>query len=146
MSLAEIRADQNLAGEEVLTLPEAATFLRVSEEAVSKLVDDRAIPAQRIGDEWRFSKRALSDWLRFGPRHYEDFRRFAPPWMFDHPMWEEFFHFFTKRILAALPAPAPPPPKPGSKEAVRKHFGIWGNDPTAEGMLADIYQRRRGEE
>jgi hypothetical protein len=37
-------------------------------------------------------------------------------------------------------------PKPGSKEAVMKHFGVWRDDPTAEAMLEEIYKRRQGEE
>jgi excisionase family DNA binding protein len=52
--------------EEVLTLPEAALFLRVSEGALSELVARHAIPAQRIGEEWRFFKPALADWERRG--------------------------------------------------------------------------------
>jgi len=143
MPISETRSEQNSIGDEVLTLPEAAAYLRVSEEAVAKLVDDRAIPAQRIGEEWRFSKRALSDWLRLGPRHYDDFQHFAPPWFFDHPMWEEFFHVFTKRLLAAIPAPEKPTPKPGSKEAVLKHFGLFKDDGDLEEQLASLRAQRR---
>lgn len=69
---------------EVLTLAEAASYLRVTEEALAKLVDANAIPAQKIGPGWRFLKRALAVWLRSGRRYYRDMQGF-PPWMFDYP-------------------------------------------------------------
>jgi excisionase family DNA binding protein len=48
---------------QVLTLPEAATFLRVSEEALLHLATLQEVPGRKIGNEWRFSKTALQDWL-----------------------------------------------------------------------------------
>jgi Helix-turn-helix domain len=49
--------------EHVLTLTEAATFLRVSEAALAEKASVGEVPAQRIGGEWRFLQRALVDWL-----------------------------------------------------------------------------------
>jgi excisionase family DNA binding protein len=51
---------------DVLTLDELAEFLRVPNEIVAKHVAGKRIPGQQIGDEWRFSRRAVEDWLR-GP-------------------------------------------------------------------------------
>lgn len=48
----------------MLTLQEAAAFLRVGEREVETLAMAQAIPAQRVGTEWRFLKSALEDWLR----------------------------------------------------------------------------------
>jgi excisionase family DNA binding protein len=48
---------------EVLTLAEAAAYLRVSEEALVGEIGPQAVPARRLGDEWRFLKSALNAWL-----------------------------------------------------------------------------------
>lgn len=52
----------SLAGE-VLTLKEAADYLRVSEDDVIELATRQELPGRKIGDEWRFLKRGLADWL-----------------------------------------------------------------------------------
>jgi excisionase family DNA binding protein len=52
---------------EVLTLGEAAAYLRLSEAEVLRLVDDQHLPARQLGKEWRFLKTAIQDWLRTGP-------------------------------------------------------------------------------
>lgn len=49
---------------EILTLPEAANYLRVSEDAVLELAERSELPGRKIGAEWRFLKEALGDWLR----------------------------------------------------------------------------------
>jgi excisionase family DNA binding protein len=48
----------------VLTLEEAAAFLRVSPDAVMRLVAQQALPGRRIEGQWRFLRAALADWLR----------------------------------------------------------------------------------
>ena len=47
----------------VLTLAEAAKFLRVKKPALQKLVEDGRVPGRKIGDDWRFSQAALDEWL-----------------------------------------------------------------------------------
>jgi excisionase family DNA binding protein len=49
---------------EVLTLDEAAAFLRVQPDELLRLVGLQGLPARQIGREWRFLKSALQDWLR----------------------------------------------------------------------------------
>jgi excisionase family DNA binding protein len=49
---------------EILTVAEAAAFLRVSEAAVLELADAGQLPARKIGNDWRFLKEAIVDWLR----------------------------------------------------------------------------------
>jgi len=51
-------------GAEVLTLAEAAAYLRVPEEQVERLIGPGGLPGRRIGADWRFLKIALQDWLR----------------------------------------------------------------------------------
>jgi len=49
---------------EVLTLAEAAAYLRVAEKEVLELARRGDVPGRKIGSEWRFHKEALADWLR----------------------------------------------------------------------------------
>lgn len=48
---------------EVLTLQEAAEYLRVSADEVDALATRCVLPGRKIGDQWRFHRRALADWL-----------------------------------------------------------------------------------
>jgi len=50
-------------GPEVLTLQEAASFLRVSPKDVEQLARQQRVPGRRIGTQWRFSRTALVAWL-----------------------------------------------------------------------------------
>lgn len=49
---------------EVLTLAEAAAYLRVTPEIVVSLIQHHGLPARRVEADWRFLKSALQDWLR----------------------------------------------------------------------------------
>jgi excisionase family DNA binding protein len=49
---------------EVLTLAEAAAYLRLPEAEVVRLVNSQGLPGRRAGEEWRFLKAAVQDWLR----------------------------------------------------------------------------------
>lgn len=51
-------------GQEVLTLEEAARFLRVSNTTLYSLLKTEKLPARRIGREWRFSRSALLEYLK----------------------------------------------------------------------------------
>jgi excisionase family DNA binding protein len=55
-----------MAGEEqnILTLEEAARFLRVPQEKVLAMAISRRIPARDVEGEWRFSRSALLEWLK----------------------------------------------------------------------------------
>jgi excisionase family DNA binding protein len=48
---------------EVLTLEEAASYLRVSADAVLRMIDTEGLPARRFGADWRLYKVALQAWL-----------------------------------------------------------------------------------
>lgn len=49
---------------EVLTLTEAAEYLRLSPETVQRQAEQGNIPGQLIEGSWRFLHAALEDWLR----------------------------------------------------------------------------------
>ena len=63
--------------EKVMTLAEAAKFLRVPVDQVRTLADDGKLPGRKIGDEWRFLKSMLVVWLRGKPSSKELFLRQA---------------------------------------------------------------------
>jgi hypothetical protein len=48
---------------EVLTLAEAAAYLRLPEAAVVGLVHSQGLPGRCIASEWRFLKAAIESWL-----------------------------------------------------------------------------------
>ena len=52
----------------VLTLAEAAAYLRVSESALSRLADRGEVPGRKIDKDWRFFKPALQHWLGTAPK------------------------------------------------------------------------------
>jgi excisionase family DNA binding protein len=52
--------------EEVLTLAEAAAYLRLRESEVIQLVHSQGLPARFTGVEWRFLKAAIRQWLSTG--------------------------------------------------------------------------------
>jgi hypothetical protein len=106
------------------------------------LVAKDAIPGQQTGGEWRFLQRAVVEWLRFGPHFRRDFRMFPPPWVVDHPFWADLLQVLEQRILSRIPAPEGPSAKPGSKEAVLRHFGVFQDDAHLEGQPAGIRARR----
>jgi excisionase family DNA binding protein len=53
--------------DEVLTLAEAAAYMRLPEADVLRLVTEQALPARRLGNEWRFLKEAIRQWLSTPP-------------------------------------------------------------------------------
>lgn len=48
---------------EVLTIQEAADFLRVSRSTLYKLVQAGKVPGKKVGRHWRFRKKTLENWL-----------------------------------------------------------------------------------
>jgi hypothetical protein len=48
---------------EVMTLPEAAVFLRLGEAELERSAAESEVPARRIAGQWRFSRTALLAWL-----------------------------------------------------------------------------------
>jgi excisionase family DNA binding protein len=48
---------------EILTLAEAAEYLRVGKAGVLRLIGEQALPARQVDGEWRFLKSAIQRWL-----------------------------------------------------------------------------------
>lgn len=55
---------QELSIPDVLTLEEAANYLRLPKETIERQAAQGQIPARRIEDTWRFLKAAIDEWLR----------------------------------------------------------------------------------
>jgi excisionase family DNA binding protein len=49
---------------DILTLEEAAAYLRLPAETIARQAAHGQIPGRRIEDTWRFLKAAIDDWLR----------------------------------------------------------------------------------
>src|SRR5689334_13413116 len=58
-----IPAAANGPAVEVMTLAEAAAYLRLPEEEVLRMVREQELPARQVGGEWRFLKPAIQGWL-----------------------------------------------------------------------------------
>ena len=71
--------------DEVLTLHEAATYLKLPEEEVLRLVREQDLPARQVGTDWRFLKRAIQEWLSMPPSQakQEGIWAFAGAWKGD---------------------------------------------------------------
>lgn len=54
--------------QEVMTLAETATYLRVSEAAVEEAIRDQELPGRLIRGEWRFLKTSIRNWLGEGSK------------------------------------------------------------------------------
>lgn len=49
--------------DEVLTLSEAASYLKLAERTVHRMISRNEVPCARVGGQWRFVKSVLDDWL-----------------------------------------------------------------------------------
>jgi excisionase family DNA binding protein len=47
----------------IMTVPEVASYLRVSDAKVYRLIREGRLPVVRIGKAWRFRKDLLDAWL-----------------------------------------------------------------------------------
>lgn len=68
-SLVEELFDEDDLGEvmselDVLTLEDAAAYLKVEYGQIRRMLREQGLPGRKIGEEWRFLRGALADWLR----------------------------------------------------------------------------------
>jgi len=49
---------------ELMTLGEVATYLRVTEKTIYRLLKQNSIPASKVGHQWRFDKPTIDEWLQ----------------------------------------------------------------------------------
>jgi excisionase family DNA binding protein len=48
----------------VLTVTEVSQYLRIPSSTIYKLTREGAIPAQKLGKQWRYHKDVLDEWLK----------------------------------------------------------------------------------
>jgi excisionase family DNA binding protein len=83
---------------EVLTLSEAAAYLRLPEADVVRLVKEQSLPARRLGNEWRFLQTAIRDRLRSGPgSNKEAWMALAGVWKDDPYVEKELEEIYQRR-------------------------------------------------
>jgi excisionase family DNA binding protein len=51
----------------LMTVEEAAVYLRVGKKTIYRLLKQGKIPATRVGQQWRFNKVSIDEWLRQKP-------------------------------------------------------------------------------
>jgi len=51
---------------EVMTIQEAADFLRCHPRTLQKMAIRGEIPAKKVGSLWRFSRQRLQEWMKEG--------------------------------------------------------------------------------
>jgi excisionase family DNA binding protein len=59
---------ENRMEKDILTIEEAAEFLRLGKRSVYKLAKSGKIPAKMVLNKWRFEREALREWVRQGQK------------------------------------------------------------------------------
>jgi len=86
------------ASADVMTLAEAAAYLRVDVDGVMDAIHSHGLPGREIAGQWRFLKSSLQDWLRSGSRKTgnEAFLALAGCWK-DDPYVDEMLEDIYKK-------------------------------------------------
>jgi excisionase family DNA binding protein len=50
-------------GNDILTLEEVASYLRLTPQTIYKWAQEKRIPSAKLGKEWRFRKSIIDRWL-----------------------------------------------------------------------------------
>jgi excisionase family DNA binding protein len=92
-----LSGEGNGPGTDVLTLGEAAAYLRLPEQEVLRLVREQDLPARPVGKEWRLFKAAIQEWLSqpLSKTKQEGIWAFAGAWKDDphaEEMLREIYH------------------------------------------------------
>jgi excisionase family DNA binding protein len=57
------RGNSRPPGNDILTLEEVASYLRLTPQTIYKWAQEKRIPAAKLGKEWRFRKTIIDRWL-----------------------------------------------------------------------------------
>ena len=52
-----------MSDDEILTIKEVATYLKLNEKTAYRLVLDGKIPGFKVGGSWRFREQDIRDWV-----------------------------------------------------------------------------------
>ena len=53
--------------DDIMTIEQLATYLKISQSTLYKLVQGGRLPGQKVGKRWRFHKDAIDEWLKTSP-------------------------------------------------------------------------------
>jgi excisionase family DNA binding protein len=56
-------ANGRLPANDILTLEEVASYLRLTPQTIYKWAQEKRIPGAKLGKEWRFRKSIIDRWL-----------------------------------------------------------------------------------
>lgn len=55
--------NRDYMAEQLLTLEQVAEYLNVDKFTVYRLLNDKELPAFKVGNQWRFKRKMLENWL-----------------------------------------------------------------------------------
>lgn len=64
MPIKALKMTKKMSSDEVLTLPEVAAYLKVTERTIYRLAGGKRIPAFKVGGVWRFSRADIDAWIK----------------------------------------------------------------------------------
>ena len=53
----------NMPNEDILTLSEAANYLKIAEKTLLRMIHRKEVPVAKVGNQYRFLRNVLEDWL-----------------------------------------------------------------------------------
>lgn len=56
----------NSDGDEIMTIEELSSYLKIPKSTLYKLVQEGRLPGQKIGKQWRFGKSSIDRWINDG--------------------------------------------------------------------------------
>lgn len=63
MSTTDTKRQFTPENDDILTLGEAAAYLKLGERTIQRMIQRSEIPCARVGGQWRFLRSVLDDWL-----------------------------------------------------------------------------------
>jgi excisionase family DNA binding protein len=57
------RRSESYLDNEILTIEEVASYLRLKPQTIYKWAQEKRIPAAKLGKEWRFRRSVIDRWL-----------------------------------------------------------------------------------
>jgi len=60
----EAKEKTEVTGNEIMTAPEVAQYLRLDKATIYRLAQAGEIPAVKVGRTWRFKKELIDKWLQ----------------------------------------------------------------------------------
>lgn len=64
--------------DDVMTIDELASYVKVSKSTLYRLVQNGKVPGQKIGKHWRFRREAIDRWLDTESNEAQGNTRLAP--------------------------------------------------------------------